>query len=359
MTNDSKSLFITNDEFDANFSRKPFLSWLLTNKALKIDLLYPSNTLDNKAVNSNGRTDYFYKKRGVSFTNYLRLREIIKKGSFELVIARGIENIFLWSLVSFFLSKKHKTIFFITGLGRLFANKNSNYIKYFYKLSIRILKSLNKATIIVQNIDDANELNLPLKSVVNGSGYFQKNNLLTKDLKTINIVTSSRLNEAKGIYEILSFAECIVSSNFKNINYYIFGDYSKLSSVIQKQILKLNTSPNIFFEGFSLSTESLLCVSHFAFFPSKYREGSPRFLIESISNGLIPITTNEPGCKSFLKHGLLYIDPKDTLYQINKLITDNTYNYLSQKNYDFFKTTYSSEIVYEKYFNIIDFKLNN
>ena len=52
-------------------------------------------------------------------------------------------------------------------------------------------------------------------------------------------------------------------------------------------------------------------------------------------------------------------NPKDTLYQINKLITDNTYNYLSQKNYDFFKTTYSSEIVYEKYYNIINFKLNN
>mgnify|MGYP000306530850 CR=1 FL=1 len=359
MTNNPKCLFITNDEFDANFSRKPFLSWLLINKALRSDLLYPSNTTEDKVVNPNGRTDYFFEKRGVSFSNFLRVHKIVKKSSFDLIIARGIENIFLWSLVSLFLTKKYKSIFFITGLGRLFDNKNPAYIKYFYKLLIRFLKFLHKATIIVQNIDDANELNLPLTSIVNGSGYNQKNNLLTKDLKTINIVTSSRLNESKGIDEMLRFAECIVSSNMRNINYYIFGDYSKLSSVIQKQILKLNTSPNIFFEGFNHSIESLLSVSHFAFLPSKYREGSPRFLIESISNGLIPITTNEPGCKSFLKHGLLYIDPKDTLFQINKLITENTYNSLSQKNYDFFKTIYSSEIVYEKYFDIINFKLNN
>ncbi len=359
MANDSRGLFITNDEFDANFSRKPFLSWLLTNKALMIDLLYPSNTLENKTINSDGRTDYFFKKRGISFANYLRLRKIINKRDFELIIARGIENIFLLFIVSFFLSKKHKTIFLITGLGRLFATKNSTFIKYFYKLLLRILKSLNKATIIVQNIDDANELGLPLKSVVNGSGYFQKNKLLKKDLKNINIVTSSRLNEAKGINEILSFAECIVNSNFRNINYYIFGDYGKLSSTIQKKILKLNTSPNIFFEGFSLSTESILSISHFAFFPSKYREGSPRFLIESISFGLIPITTNEPGCKSFLKHGLLYTNPNDTLYQINKTINDKTYYSISKKNYNFFKRTYSSDIVYEKYFDIINFKLNS
>ena len=359
MTNNSRCLFITNDEFDANFSRKPFLSWLFINKSLKIDLLYPSRKTDYKAVNTNLTNDYFFGKRGVSFANWLQVRKIVKNSSFELIIARGIENIFLWTLVSFFLTKKYKVIFFITGLGRLFDNENPTYVKYSFKLFVRFLKFLNKATIIVQNIDDANELNLPLKSVVNGSGYFQKNKLLIKDLKTINIVTSSRLNKAKGISEILRLAECIVSSNLKNINYYIFGDYSKLSSVIQKQILKLNTSPNIFFEGFNLSNESLLSVSHFAFFPSKYREGSPRFLIESISNGLIPITTNEPGCKSFLKHGLLYTDPNDTLYQINKLIADNTYHSLSKKNYIFFKTTYSSEIVYEKYFDIINFKLNN
>jgi hypothetical protein len=359
MTTDSKGLFITNDEFDANFSRKPFLSWLLTNKSLRIDLLYPSSTLDNKAVVSAGRTDYFFQKRGVSFANYLRLREIVKKDSFDLVIARGIENIVLWSLVSLFLSKKQKTIFFITGLGRLFANEYSKYIKYFYKLLIRILRYLSDATIIVQNIDDASELNVPLNFVVNGSGYFQKNDLLLKDLKSINVVTSSRLNKAKGIDEILKFAEYIVSSNVKNINYYVLGDYSKLSSEIQKQILILNARPNIHFEGFSLSTESLLSVSHFAFFPSRYREGAPRFLIESISNGLVPITTNEPGCKSFLKYGFLYEGPKNTLNTINAVISGNNYNTLSQRNYGFFKEIYSSEVVYEEYWRIISDKLND
>lgn len=350
-------LFITNDELDANISRKPFLKWILKNKNINCGIIYPIENIKHKKIKYNGLDEYYFNTRGISFSNLFNLKRIINENSYNIVISRGFENIILWSITFFLVNRKPNTIFFLTGLGRLFDSRVPVFIKSIYKIILRLFQYLLKATIIVQNEDDANELKLSLNSVINGSGYNQNRIWKKKSLKKINIITASRLTKSKGIEDILKFAEYVSFSENKYLNYLILGDYSHLSKKQKNKIIELNKYPNICFKGFDKSVQKLLSQSHFAFFPSKYREGSPRFLIEAISNGLIPITTNEPGCKSFLKYGILYTSPNKTLIEVNKLINEKLYNNLSIKNYNYFKSKFSSKVVYEKYYEVIKNKL--
>lgn len=358
MNNKSSFLFVTNDEFDANFSRKPFLNWIFKIKGIKGDIIYPKSKPRIQKNTHFENNEYFFRERGISFFNLLKLRQTVNKNNYDLVVARGIGNIILWSFTFFIVKKKPKTIFFLTGLGRVFNNSVPNFIKQLYKIILKILQNLLSADIIVQNGDDAIELKLNKEFIINGSGYSQNLKWKKKELKKINIITASRLTKSKGIDEIIRFAEYIANSNNLNFNYTILGDYNNLADSYKKKIIQLNNYSNIHFKGFHNSVEELLVNSHFAFFPSNYREGSPRFLIQSISCGLIPITLDGPGCKSFLKFGIFYTNPEITMLKIDEIVSQDEFHNMSFENYNYFNEIFSSKIVYEKYFNIINKKIN-
>lgn len=341
-------LFVTNDNLDAVKSRVRLCEFLIS-KGHRIHLLYPEGrfTIDHEEI-----TLHRIKKRGISIQNFKVIFLICLKFRYQTVILRGIESIIL-SIPILFLSKV-KIVFFLTGLGRIF-NHNDFIYRLAQKIYIAVLKILLKrkrTRLIVQNAEDKATLNISSAIIINGSGivdsFAESKNIRNQ---RIQILTATRLLKSKGLESILAFARKIQEENM--FDYTILGDYDLLESTYKNQIFELNQFKNIHFLGFRSDVTEFIKKSHYAFFPTQYREGSPRFLIESISYGLIPITTKAPGCSPFLNYGFEYKSPELLITQL-KGISNKTYSNLSKMNIEFFKENYSESVVFAEYKKVID-----
>ena len=339
-----KILFHTQDNFDAIRSRAPMSEWFYENKNLQCDILCPEGQ-DVKL--SNGKIIY-YKKRGLSFENYSQLKKLINTENYDLVISRAIEQVIL---ISFIRTRRTKVVFFLAGFGKLF---DQGPIKLFltksiYKFFFQILVYLKSAGVLLQNIEDINYLGIKNTHLMNGSGIDIKPVEKNKKLNKIKIVTATRLMKTKGLSSIFKLCELLLEK--PNIEYYILGDFKHLTKNEINIINKFNLSPNIYFEGFQFPITQYLNKSNFAYFPSEYPEGSPRFLIESIMHGLILFTNPMPGCSALIsnKNGFLITSEEETLRKIIQISEDETnYNNLSKNSMELFLREYESNIVYEK-----------
>lgn len=341
----NKFLLITNDNFDASFSRLRFSNWLGKKKNISCDILCPSGINDFALEFGNV---YYFDKRGLTFSNYQKLKTVLSNINYDVIIARGIENIILISLFS-----KKNNVFLLTGLGRLFEDGLvfKSIIRRLYKSLLKNLIKKNCAKLILQNKQDQTELDIEGSFVINGSGIEDSKISFNKSpTDVIRILTASRLNNSKGIEDIISFANQIKSDS--RFEYFIIGGLESLNPYQKKTLYDLNDYNNIHVLGFKKSINKFLKKCHFAFYPTKYREGCPRFLIQAINFGLIPITTKMPGCTNFLTHGIFYKDVDQIIKEINYIIDSSNFKNLSKKNREIFLETYDEKIVFEKYFNI-------
>ena len=117
-------------------------------------------------------------------------------------------------------------------------------------------------------------------------------------------------------------------------------------------INKFNNKYNIFFLGKKDNIKELLALSDVFVYPSYYREGIPRSILEALSMGLPIITTNTPGCILTVDEGEngIIIEPRSNpeLYE----------SFLSIDNFDFDKMSiqsrhmainiFSEKIIFEK-----------
>ena len=337
-----KILFFTQNHFDAEKSRVPMANWFFENKGVQCDILCP----EGPDLNLKYSKVFFLKKRGVSFDNFLILKKVIKKEKYDIVISRAVEQIIL---ISFIRTKKIKVVFFLAGFGKLFSKSGllKYFISIFYKPLFKLLVNINSAGVIVQNIEDLKYLNIENIHLMNGSGIDQISVNCNKSFEKINIVTATRLIKEKGIASI--FKLCDLIKKTPNIHYFILGDFKHLSNEELKKVNNFNVYPNISFEGFKYPITKYLDMAHYAYFPSKYPEGSPRFLIESIMHGLIPFTTKMPGCAEIISNNNgFYIssEEKDLEKMIEISSSPNKYKDYSNKSKELFKSKYESNKVY-------------
>lgn len=342
-------LFITNDLHDALNSRVKFKKWFEKVDNRYLYIAAPVNLDDNFPEIS-----LKLKNRGFTISNIYSVNNYINSYSFNTIVYRGIENIIL----SLFIknSKNTKVIFLLTGLGRLFSDNLvfKKIIRKLYKYILIFCKRKKKAMLIVQNIEDANDLGLSDIEIINGSGFpFKIFKSPKLQFNTPTIITATRLTLSKGLDDILKLSETIVNNKLK-IRYYILGDFSHLNHKYISKILDLNKSSNIHFLGFKNNISEYISKSHYAYYPTNYREGAPRFLIEALCNGLVIFTNSMPGCSLMVSNnnGFLNLSIQDLIKKIMKM-SDKEFNVHSKNSRDLFETIYSDNVVYPEYFNLI------
>ena len=341
-----KTLFVTNDLHDAINSRIELKKWVKKKYNYDIDICAPFS----KKLNSSEEILYL-SNRGFSLNNILTINNLIKQDTYETIVFRGIENILLSLFVSH--SSKIKVIFLLTGLGKLFAEdlKFKTVVRYIYKFLLRKIIDLKKANLIVQNKQDAHDLNMPRTSIIDGSGYSKKINIVNNlDLTTPTVITATRLIKSKGLDEILMLCKLIIRKNLK-VKYIILGDYSHLSIDYQKLISEFKKEPNINFIGFTKDINKYISKSNFAYYPTKYREGVPRFLIESLAHGLVVFTNSMPGCLKVVSsnNGYLDLSPREVIELIIKM-DSRSYKDKSISSRELFNNYYDVSVVYPKYY---------
>lgn len=203
----------------------------------------------------------------------------------------------------------------ITGLGIAYSNTTLKYRIYKHASNvIYFLMVLLSDAVVVQNPDDLRHLTYfkfmqkKLK-LIKGSGvdadYFNPDFLIRNELRKkyqfnendILFICVTRLIWEKGILELVDGFEANCKE-FRDIKLLIVGypDINNPRHVSLEYINNFANHPNIKFLGKRSDIRELLRTADVFIYPSYYREGIPRSVLEALSTGLPIITTNTPGC---------------------------------------------------------------
>jgi glycosyltransferase involved in cell wall biosynthesis len=278
--------------------------------------------------------------------NYaIKLRSILKKESFDIVHFYRLQPNIIGTFVAG-TSTTSKLVNHVTGLGVAFTNKKIKnlilqiIIKFLYQLNNYLFNPYT----IYQNKQDAFDLGVHKQSVcIEGSAvnesrfdiesmnarkgeFIQLRNQLglpIQDCKVFLFV--SRLLKEKGILELIDGFIAAQSETTTPIYLLLVGwsDEENPSSVtpIEMQLL-VKKHDNIKFLGKRSDVDLLLALSDVSILPTYYREGTPRFLLESMAMGKAIITTNMPGCNHLIPKGENgeLIEPKSSIEIKNAIL---------------------------------------
>lgn len=282
------------------------------------------------------------------------LRSILLKNRIDIVLSFRLYPNFL-NFFSSFLLRNLRRVGVITGLGIAFTSKNF-FLKYLIKAFYRM--AVLRLEIIAQNKDDLKELSINGK-VIQGSGIRDPEIAPKNSIENqLNFLFVGRLLKTKGIYEAIKIFNSINNNNFNNKSLKIAGDIdtSNPDSITLDELNFLKKNKGVKFLGHVNNIEKEYYNSNIFLYPSSYREGVPRAIIEALSYGLTIITKDMPGCKETVReNGFLYrsFDDIDLISYLNNINTLNLNNN-SKKSIELFKNRFSSKIIFKEFLNFLN-----
>ncbi len=323
---------------------------------------------------------YPYKRNNTSvFTTIGKVflfKNIFQQYQFELIHSFKFQPNFYASLAKLFV-KKSNLILHITGLGIVFTKKKSLKLKAL-KLLSQLIFAFNffvANQLIFQNKEDPQELWFSSFfknkcALIEGSGVdVQKFNKAKYDVAGIKkelqltdnqivITFISRLIWQKGVREIVE-AVAILAQKNPNLHALIIGgiDAKNPDAVSSAFISKYATSNNITFLGNRNDIAELLAISDIYVYPSYYREGVPRTVMEAMATGLPIITTQMPGCNICVEEGEngFLIAPKSTesvVGALTKMLTSSDLEQMSLTSRMLALKRFQNKIIYEENYKL-------
>ena len=256
-------------------------------------------------------------------------RNVLKKYPIDIVHSYRFFPNFINVLANIF--SKRKVVLHVTGLGIIYANNSFKFKIYrlISNLAYYFMISFSNA-VIVQNPDDLDDLSFPginLKKLhlVKGSGVdtqlFHPGIASRQKIRSaFNIAESekvfmcvTRLIWEKGIKEMVD-AFATLHVKYPDCKLVIVGspDHGNPMHVSPEYMHSENNRNNVFFWGAQTDIPAVLSAADVFIFPSYYREGIPRCLLEALAMGLPVITTDMPGCNLTVENGKngLLIEPR-------------------------------------------------
>lgn len=266
----------------------------------------------------------------------IQIFKVFKLFKPDLIHAVAIKPVIFSSLVSKFQDLEGK-VFALGGLGFIFSSNKirARLLRPFIVILLKYCLSGNKTRLIMQNKDDCKKVwDLKLieenkTRLIEGAGV-DTELFIPKEEKSREIpavILPARLLWDKGIKEFVEAAEIIKSKSI-NARFILVGSYdSHNPENIQSEVIdKWVNHGLIEYWGFSDDMPKIMREASIVCLPS-YREGLPKVLIEAASCAKPIVTTDVPGCKEVVSHGLNgYLvkerEVKDLAIFLEKLILD-------------------------------------
>ena len=216
------------------------------------------------------------------------------------------------------LAKVPKIIGMLEGLGYTFTEqpeglaKKTELIKKVQVLLYKFaLPQLDK--LVFLNPDDPKDLidqyaiNVRKVEVLGGIGLNLKEypcQPIINIQQPINFLFIGRLLKEKGIHDFLNAAK-IVKEKYPETQFTVLGaiDPHNLGALTQSELDELISSNIIDYPGHVDNVKDWIAKSHVFVLPS-YREGVPRSTQEAMAIGRAVITTDVPGCRETVEHGV-------------------------------------------------------
>lgn len=333
MYNKGKILIVENFGFDFWESRKS-LALKLIELGYEVHALIPNDgygeQLGNLGIKVNS---YSLDRSNKGIFQIVKLiliyRRLFLREKFDIIHSFRFQP----NLVSCFSKigvPNTKLILHITGLGIAFS---SNQLKYLFLRWVSQVLYIFKFSVcdkvIVQNPDDlktlvANRFFSERSIIIEGSGvdmdkFIKSNSNIREELGLLNtdivFLCITRLIWQKGILELINSFKSI-QKDFEGCKLLIVGwpDFDNPEHIPLSYFESLDKTSNIAFLGKRNDVVNILSGADVYIYPSYYREGIPRSILEALSIGLPVIATNTPGCNLTVDdeiNGLL-IEPKSS-----------------------------------------------
>jgi|SaaInlStandDraft_1057018.scaffolds.fasta_scaffold03629_3 glycosyltransferase involved in cell wall biosynthesis len=307
-----------------------------------------------------------------------KLKNMLIQQNFDIVHFYRLQPNLIGTLVSG-LNTKSKIVNHITGLGVAFTERTLKNLVYQFliKSLYRTNKFLFNPFTVFQNKEDIKELGYKSRTIcIEGSaanqdlfykGFSKEHKdeieILKEELK-INknekvFIFVSRLLKEKGVLELIEGTIEINKQLNTPVNLLVIG-WSDVEnpSAIKSSFLESYTKqyPFVKYLGKRSDVNKLLALSDVSILPTYYREGTPRFLLESMAMGKPIITTDMPGCNHLVpndENGIL-IPPRDSKAITNAMlkILNEDLKTLGEKSNALYHEKFSEEKVYSAIYNL-------
>jgi glycosyltransferase involved in cell wall biosynthesis len=290
----------------------------------------------------------------------MTLRKVEQKFDSDVILSfRFIPNVLNY-LSSLFSRKRRMAV--ITGLGYAFIPTNSSIkhklqrylIKTFYHIASK------RVQIIAQNSDDLKDIDLESGKVILGSGVAANhtNDNFCINTNSIKLLFAGRLLKSKGIYFAIDVFNYLKILN-PNVTLAIAGtiDPDNPDSISKNELYNLMNIDGLDYLGYVSDMSTVYRNANVLLFPSVYREGIPRVIIEATKHGLTIITRDLPGCRETIYDNGFLITKNNTLKDVvrylNSLDSSSLLNN-SENSKNIFSTKFSTEVIYPQYLELLE-----
>jgi glycosyltransferase involved in cell wall biosynthesis len=176
---------------------------------------------------------------------------------------------------------------------------------------LRLILGGKRAAYVFENVDDPRRLGMRIGRrnllIVGGAGVDpeQETVLPFPDRPPLKIAIISRMIFSKGI-EVAVRAIGLARASGADVALTLVGspDPGNPRTLTEVELWRLCEAPGIEWVGRSNDIRSVWGNHHVVCVPSLGGEGLPRSLLEGAAAGRPIVTTNTPGCASFVRHGV-------------------------------------------------------
>jgi glycosyltransferase involved in cell wall biosynthesis len=263
---------------------------------------------------------------------YRRLRKIYRHHRPDFIFHYVIKPNIYGSLAAARVSIRSISV--ITGLGYSFAKQN-----WLYKLTMSLYKRALRKTeeVWFLNNEDAkifineNVVDIKKVKVLPGEGvnteYFSSDyEKKSRNAEKFTFLMSTRLLKSKGIAIYANAARILKKKNYE-LNFILIGFFEKHhpDSISEGELERWQQEGLIDYRGFARDVRQYLINADCFVFPSFYKEGVPRCLMEAASMELPIITSFNRGCKEVVTNNFNGFvcnlnDPFDVADKMEKMI---------------------------------------
>lgn len=233
------------------------------------------------------------------------LYKLYKKEKPDIIHHVGLKTI-LWGTFAAKISRATGVVNAVSGLGVSFSSDNKSILKKALLAFLKFSHRINNLAVIFQNNDDKS-LFLDARVIkesqafnIKGSGVDLNKFTYTPEPENskIRVLFTGRMIEEKGILVLIDAANMLRNKHGDNVEFFLCGGLDDNPKAIQRDELEaLCDGIYIQWLGYRTDVLQLLKECHIVAFPSYYREGIPKSLIEATAIGRPIVTTNSIGCK--------------------------------------------------------------
>ena len=263
------------------------------------------------------------------FRTFRFLYALYRKNREAVVHHVGLKNI-LWGGLAARLARVRGVVNAVSGLGVLFSGDEPGLSAKEILALMRFSNRRKRVKVIFQNQEDR-ELFLKHKVVsehqlefIKGSGVDLKNFGYVPEPEgdPLKVVFTARMVKEKGVVELIEAAERLRTDYEGRAEFWLCGRLAANADALSREALEgLCDGRYIKWLDVQKDIKSILEQCHVMAFPSYYREGVPKSLIEACAIGRPIVTTNSVGCRDVVEDGVngFLVPPRDSVTLAQKL----------------------------------------